>query len=91
MRGQGQSRILFSYMALLSVKAKLSPAAPWSYFFPTINRAEKASGERHRCGFKHTVGRERLYLLHSTASLGTRPDTVPGTARAQPALPPRLQ
>lgn len=91
MRGQGQPQILFSYMALLSVKAKLSPATPCSYLFPTINRAEKASGEWHHCSFKEALGREQLYPRHSMASLGTRPDVASGTACVQPALLPRLQ
>lgn len=80
MSGQGQSRIAFSYMALLSITAKLPPATityitliaiPCSHLFPTMSRAEKARCERHHCGFKHAAGGGRLYLLHGRASLGT--------------------
>lgn len=80
MSSQGQSQIAFSYMALLSVTAKLPPATityvtliatPCSHFFPTKIRAEKVSCEWHHCSFKHAAGGGRLYLLHGRALPGT--------------------
>lgn len=71
MRGQGQTQILFSCAALLSVKAQLPPEIPCTYLFHITNRAEKASGEWHHCSFKQAAGGERLYLIHGTASPGT--------------------
>lgn len=86
MRGQGQPRLLFSYLAFLTVKAKL-PAIAVHPILPTEWPRSRQSRQwfalQH---FKNTVGRDHLYQLHSRAVTGVSPDSALSAASAQPTV-----